>query len=316
MSRKLLGLIIGGLLLVVLVPALINWPEGDGGIDQKQQGRIIILYSVEEKSLIKVPLEQYLVGVVAAEMPAEFEEEALKAQAVAARTYVVRRIQSKNFGHPLLANVCDDPAHCQAWLSDKKLKEKWGNKFRLYIEKVQRAVSETRGQIIIYAGVPIDPVYHGSCGGIGTLPAEVVWGEAIPYLQTVRCNFDDKNNPKLTSEMQVSLVEFKLRIGKPKSNDTEMIKGIETATYLDGKHLAQMKVGGTTITGKQIREKLKLPSSVIKFKICSRQVIIRTEGKGHGVGLCQYGANGMAQRKISYKAILAHYYQGTNLVKM
>jgi stage II sporulation protein D len=174
---------------------------------------LVRLYLHQENKTKKVQLEEYLIGVVAAEMPAEFSLDALKAQAVAARTYAVKRMGTGGVANPLHpgADLCDDHRHGQAWLSREELKERWGTmRYYNYYYKVKTAVDETRGEVLIYQGQLIDPVYHASCGG-KTENSEDVWKFQVPYLRSVVCPYEA--DPQLVQSVSISLEQVDQALG-------------------------------------------------------------------------------------------------------
>ena len=157
----------------------------------QQQGPLVHL-QLRPGQVVALPLEEYLVGVVAAEMPAEFNPEALKAQAVAARTYTLLRLSTKNGNNQLPdADLSTDPENFQAWIPVSEMRRRWGVlSFGYYYGKIVAAVRDTAGMVVVYHGQLIDPVYCASCGGLGTENAADVWGNDVPYLKGVACNWD------------------------------------------------------------------------------------------------------------------------------
>lgn len=229
-------------------------------------------------------LEDYLVGVVAAEMPAGFAPAALQAQAMAARTYTLRH--SAPFGTPRhgTAAVCTDSTCCQAWADEATLRQRWGDAYPLYRQKIAAAVSATAGEILCYEGAPIDAVYCACCGG-RTAAAAAVWGRDVPYLQAVACPYC-RNAPGRSACRQLPLTEI------------AALLQVTAATPLT---LAQFD-------GVTLRRQLALASADVAWLICDDRVAFYTLGHGHRVGLCQYGADGMAAAGYDYRQILQYYY--------
>ncbi|GAB4266460.1 stage II sporulation protein D [Thermincola ferriacetica] len=309
-------------LAIVLIPAVINWPaakqDKERGLLNEYAGKplTVNVYISARKKTVAIPLEEYLIGVVAAEMPANFETEALKAQAVAARTYTIRRMLMVDPDlHPGTqgAKLCDRPTHCQAWFSSEELKKKWGMfKYPLYIYKIKKAVQETKGKVLVYNNQLADPVYHGSCGGAGTEKSGNVWKYDIPYLQAVKCQWDDLTKPGLINKTTVSVKEFAALLNLPGKVEA-IIPLLKNGIYSKNKRLISVKSGSEVISGNAFRTKLGLASSVFSWEIKGDKVTFTTKGKGHGVGMCQYGANGMAKAGKNYREILAYYYKGTEI---
>lgn len=334
MKRIMLTAAAGFILFILVLPALLVWnaplhpPAGLAAED----GHKIKMLDMATGKVTELPLETYLTGVLAAEMPAEFSEEALKAQALAARTYAARRMTAfgaaPNPHHPE-AEVCSNPVHCQAWMSPEEMKSRWGKvKYPYYYYKIRRAVTATRGQVLTYAGKLIDPVYHGSCGRHGTENAGEVWGREVPYLRGVECKWEE-DNPKNRTEIKLALTEV-LRLieakapkaGRPQAGGTGLLPAaakppaITVLSQTAAGRLKEVKVGDRVLSGSDFRSALGLSSTLVSWYIAGDTVYFKTQGKGHGVGLCQYGADGMAKAGKNYREILAHYYSGAVIKKL
>lgn len=277
----------------------------------------ITVYWEDDERLELMPLERYVEGVVAAEMPAAFPMEALKAQAVVARTYALRRMRL--FGgpgcslHPA-ADVCNDPGTGQAYADEAELQEKWGDDYPLYRSKVAQAVEETRGLILTYDGAPIDAVYHSTSGGM-TASAQEVWGQEVPYLSSVPSPYEERS-PRLEQTLSFTPAELveKLRLDRGVvAAITHQGAGLFNTTRTASGRLKELKVGDQAIDGQSVRQRLGLNSTMATFHYEGDQVVVKVRGFGHGVGMSQYGADGMARRGSSYQAILAHYYPGAQL---
>ena len=275
-------------------------------------------------------LETYLRGVVAAEMLPGFHIEALKAQAVAARTYAVKRMNA--FGgngcslHPG-ADICTDSQHGQAWSSNKSLLEKWGIAGYLRnMYKISQAVRATQGLVLTYQGKVIDAVYHSSSGGI-TASAVEVWGYAIPYLESVESRFGASPHVKEMKQFTLDNLEQRLSLEFIKYDTSRqdeegrimnVITGmkeelVSVLTRTPSGRVGLLKVGDLTMTGVEIRRLLGLRSTMFDVECFGDVVTFVTSGYGHGVGMSQYGANGMAEQGYAYHEILAHYYSGVQL---
>lgn len=284
----------------------------------KNEGTIVRLYRHATGEIESIPLEDYVTGVVAAEMPAEFPSEALKAQAVAARTYIYKRMVAGGIVNSCKegADTCDDPAHAQAWQSREEMKKRWGtvNYYRYYY-KVRMAVDDTAGEIITFNGKPIDPVFHASCGG-QTENSGDVWKYDVPYLQSVACPYDADPEPErqvifslsqLVKAVGVDLQAVAVSTGQ----SDEMFQVLErTAT---GRPKVLMVGGQSKIAATDLRSMLNLRSTNFTITSDGDKVTFNTRGYGHGVGMCQYGAKGLAEHNYDYKKILKHYYTGVEI---
>ena len=256
----------------------------------------------------KLPLEKYIVGVVAAEMPANFELEALKAQALAARTYIINQMLYGGNNNLNGADVTDTVKY-QVYTDDAELKKKWGPEYDKNRQKIIKAVLETEGMILAYDNQPILAQFFSTSNGY-TENSEDYWKNSYPYLKSVNSPWDRKS-PKFLGSKTISVAEFEQKLGV-KINNSQKIGTIEKRT--SGDRVATVNFGGKRLTGKQIREKLDLRSTDFEWKRKGNSIIITTKGLGHGVGMSQYGANGMAQEGSSYKQIVQHYYQGINII--
>lgn len=253
----------------------------------------------EDGSVEEMELEQYLVGVVLAEMPASFESEALKAQAVAARTYTWKAGQTG--GKHGDGSVCTQSSCCQAYLSPEAYLEKGGMEADL--EKVCQAVRDTAGECLYYEGELIEATYFSSSGG-RTEGAVAVWGTDYPYLRSV----ESPEVAETGSVVTMSSEELANRLGLESS---ELVFG-ET-TYTSGGGVATMVICGKTYSGTELRSLLGLRSTAFTVSVAGSVVTITTKGYGHRVGMSQYGADAMAVTGSTYREILAHYYPGTEI---
>jgi stage II sporulation protein D len=283
-----------------------------------QSSLVVSIYLSQQQKIARVPLEQYIAGVVAAEMPVNFELEALKAQAIAARTYIVRRIVSHDLsGMPLNgAEVTDTVAH-QAYLTDQQLIKNWGkDKFQSNMDKINQAVNETRGLIITFANQPINATYFSTSNGY-TENSEDYWGVYEPYLRSVSSPWDRKISPIYSSIVQIPVKLFlqKLGLANSKSTDNAIPVSLSTnSTQLSqGHRISSINIAGKSFTGKEIRERLALASSSFTWLKNGNTMEIKTLGSGHGVGMSQWGANGMAQEGKTAQAILQYYYKGIEI---
>ncbi|UQD53564.1 stage II sporulation protein D [Bacillus methanolicus] len=269
----------------------------------------VAVYRTAKKKIETLPLDQYLIGVVAAEMPADFQLEALKAQALAARTYIVRQLLNKEkIGLPEgKADVTDTEIH-QVYKNNEELKKLWGVDYKWKINKITEAVKETSGQILTYEGNPITPTFFSTSNGY-TENSEDYWSNSYPYLRSVASPWD-KNSPKFISQKIMSVGEFEARLGVKLVDRKNVGKIIERTA---GKRVGKVEINGKVLTGREIRDKLDLRSSDFSWVVKGNNIIITTKGFGHGVGMSQYGANGMASEGKNYKEIVKYYYKGVEI---
>lgn len=252
-------------------------------------------------------LESYLVGVVLAEMPASFELDALKAQAVVARTYTLRANQSG--GKHGDGSVCTDYACCQAHLDPQEYLNLGGTEDNL--NKIQSAVWDTRGEILTYEGALIEATYF-SCSGGSTEDAVAVWGTDYPYLQSVESP-GEEHAAHYTDTVSYTPDQFQSALGVNLSGNPGTWFG--DVTFTEGDGVDTMVIGGKAYRGTELRKKLGLRSTAFSVAV-GEHISITTRGFGHRVGMSQYGADAMAMAGKDYAQILAHYYQGTVLSSM
>ncbi|OPA75821.1 stage II sporulation protein D [Paenibacillus selenitireducens] len=283
---------------------------------------LVHVYLTGEQAVEKVTLEQYVRGVVAAEMPTEFEMEALKAQAIAARTFIVRRLAHHDTsGVPVKgAEVTDTVAH-QVYMSIDNLTNP-KNKEKL--ARVTQAVNETRGMILTYKGEPIEASFFSTSNGY-TENSEDYWTNRIPYLRSVASPWDESIAPHFMDTVSMPLTQFMnlLNISPPAIPASASVvkkqqvlanaaepRILSTTT---GHRIKLIRIRGKNYSGREIREKLGLRSSEFTWRIHKGQIDITTYGNGHGVGMSQWGANGMAKEGATAEAIVKHYYTGVSL---
>lgn len=239
-------------------------------------------------------LEDYVVGVVAGEMPVNFPHEALKAQAVAARTYAVRQLQSNpNMKYEDIA---------QAYVSVDKMKEMWGNNFDEYYAKIKNNVYQTAGEILEYNNEPILAAFCSTTNGY-TEECQNVWTQDLPYLKSVKSEGDELS-PYYSDSVTVTKKQFAGIFG---STDFAVME------KTDAGYVKSVNIGGKVYSGDRIRQIMGLRSTCFDIINEGENITFSTKGYGHGVGMSQYGACFMANNGADYKTILAHYYTGTNL---
>lgn len=311
--------------VTLIIPAVLVLPFADGKASGKLGENLpnapenteaasvdaaveVAVYRSTLGKIENVPLEDYLVGVVAAEMYVDFEEEALKAQALAARTYIVKKMLSKdNMGVPEGSQVTDTQLH-QVYHSDEQLRKNWGNKYDWKHQKILAAVRATGGQIITYNGEAIDASFFSTSNGY-TENSEDYWSNELPYLRSVSSPWD-KNTPKFTDQKVFTVGDFEAKLGVKVASGSTIGKITERTA---GKRVGKVNFDGKVLSGKEIREILDLQSSDFSWERKGNNIIITTKGFGHGVGMSQYGANGMAAEGKNYQEIVKHYYQGVEI---
>jgi stage II sporulation protein D len=275
----------------------------------------ISVYIKSEDKVEKMDMSQYLKETVAAEMPAEFETEALKAQAVAARTYLVNRINAGNEqakkDHKG-ADICTDSSHCKAWISENARRESWGaEKADEYWNKISNAVESTAGVLITYNNSPISAVFHSTSSGF-TENAKDVWGGDVPYLVSVESKGEDQS-PRYHSERTLTADEFK---STAESNleglnwDNGLIGDI---TRSDAGGIKTIVIGGVPVKGTKFRTMFELRSTNVNISEADGNILMQVTGYGHGVGMSQYGANYLASQGMNYIDILKTYYSGVEV---
>lgn len=252
-------------------------------------------------SVINLNMTDYLIGVVSSEMPASFNLEALKAQSVLARTYVLK---AKQTGKKLT-----DTVNTQSYIDIDQMKNKWGNSFNTYYNKIKKAVENTNGEYLSYNGNYIEALYHSTNNG-KTESSLDVFGNYYPYLISVSSEYD-KNASSYLRTINMPLDTISNKLGLSLNNDSV----ISILSYTDGSNIKEININGNNFSGKKVRELLGLRSADFDISISDNNANITTRGYGHGVGMSQYGANGMANAGYSYKDILSHYYPGTTLTK-
>lgn len=305
-NKILLGVV--AVLTVILIVVVINvketyfepLPVSDG-----ESPITIRLLDTSNNTISEINLEDYVVGVVAAEMPASFDMEALKAQAVAARTYAMYKKETRNLDYDLVIGVSD-----QAYQNNKQLLDKWGLSFFNYFLKVRDAVLTTKNEILTYEGEVINAFYFAMSNGY-TENSELVFQEDLPYLNSVPSTWEDEslNNYEVTSS--ISKEEFCTSLGI--TCEQIEIKDIERS---NANRVLNITINNQVFEGTTVRQKLGLRSTDFEIEIVDNNVQITTKGYGHGVGMSQYGANGMAKDGYTYEEILKYYYQNTEIKKI
>ncbi len=288
----------------------------------------IKVYDHKKKEVFEISLEEYIQGVVLAEMPGYFEMEALKAQSVAARTFTYKKMISANKEKEHEgADICTDSNHCQAYRAPDQVADSTpdanGNNAMTAEEKIKRvkkAVEDTAGIIAVYKGEPIEALYH-SCSGGMTENIENVWsGSPVPYLKAVISKGEEAAGTKYKNRETISKSEFisKLKSGYEEFDldGKDLFDCISEIKRSDSGRILSMKIGNISLSGKELRALLGLNSANISFSEENQNIIIITYGFGHGVGMSQYGAEARAKDGMKFEAILKYYYKGIDLIKI
>ena len=272
--------------------------------------------SFSEKGAVRtVTMAEYLPGVLAGEMPASFDSQALRAQAVAARTYVLYHLAEERAAHPG-ASVCSDPGCCQVWLDEQTLREKWGPDYDYYWDRICSAVEATDGQYLSYEDRPILACFHSSSAGY-TENSAAVWGASLPYLVSVSSPETEEDVPNFVSTVEVSPEEFRslAEAALPEAVFSDLpADWLGERTQDPSGRVSSIRIGGTSVAGTTVRNIFSLRSSNFRLEWTGHSFLFTVTGYGHGAGMSQYGANVMARNGSTYPEILAHYYPGTTLV--
>ena len=326
--RQIISLSWAMLFAIFLMPLWLVTPEGTAlpaaeaaptlPIDRvirtqsaRDKGRAVRLLQ-PDGTVVETDMEEYLWSVVAAEMPASFEEEALKAQACAARTYAVR-LQNGGGKHEN-AEVCTNSKCCQAYISPAEAAAKWGDNAEGYTAKITRAVSQTDGLGVLYAGEPIEALFFSSAPG-KTTDAVAVWGSSVDYLKSVESpEGDEVPNYRTTVTLSAGEVKSLLLAAYPgadlSGDPDRWFSDIRTG---ESGAVSSMIVGGVTLAGNQVRGALGLRSPAFTVACDGANFTFQVTGYGHGVGMSQYGANAMAKTGGTFREILTWYYTGTEV---
>ncbi|GAB3045050.1 stage II sporulation protein D [Virgibacillus ainsalahensis] len=319
---------LSSLMMILVLPTLIVIPFGESGEEKGESNVVENAAEVEEgpdpseqsaesdavdssfsvavmrntsDTVENVDLESYVAGVVASEMNANFEMEALKAQSLAARTYIVNHVlyQDKEGSF----DVTDTVQH-QVYKNEEELKEQWGSDFPEKMNKIKKAVAATEGEIITYNDAPISVAFFSTSNGY-TENSEDYWDNELPYLRSVESPWDEAS-PKFLDQETFSIgeVEKALEVDLPHETAVAM-----ELTRTESKRVRELGIGGNSFSGREVREKLGLRSSDFTIEQKNEHLIFTTKGYGHGIGMSQYGAEGMAKEGKNYQEIVNYYYQ-------
>ena len=281
----------------------------------KEYSTIKLLHS-KTGEIQEINLDEYLYGVVSSEMPASFEQEALKAQAVVARTYTIYTIIHSNNKHEG-ASICDDSKCCQAWITKEDRLSKWEESEReTNWDKIVSAVDSTKGKIITYKGEPIDAFFHSNSGGTTEIPINVWGGSGYEYLQSVTTAGEDSYT-QYSSEVEISKEELEQKV-KEKYSDFQINwqeeNAIQILEYTQSGRVKTLKVGNKNLSGVEARTIFGLKSTNFEFTINETTIKFNVKGYGHGVGMSQTGADAMAKQGSNFEEIIKHFYTGVEII--
>ena len=278
---------------------------------KKAVSKAFLIYDTAGDTVTEISADDYIFGVVAAEMPALYETEALKAQAVAAYTFACVK-KAENAGKSY--DLTSDPAVDQSFITREKAKEKWGDKADEYSAKIENAVKSVKDYVITCGGTPILAVYHAISSG-KTEDCKEVWGKDIPYLKPVSSE-GDKLAPSYLSSAEFTAEELKQRLSEDIDFTGDPAAWFSAEQRTDSGTLKTLKVCGKEVTGAKIRAALNLRSANFSVNYNSGKFVFTVRGYGHGVGMSQYGACCMAKQGSNFKEILTHYYSGCKVEKV
>ena len=298
-------------LTIILIPLFII------GLTNRNEILNKIKYGFYSNSTIKVkksktneiesvPIEEYVIGVVAGEVPASFDLEALKAQAVASRTYALEHKQRSKTNYDVMDNTQN-----QVYINYEDMKNKWKNNYDENLNKITNAVNSTKVEVLLYDNNLIDAMFFSTSNGY-TENSENVFSSKKPYLVSVPSPWDKQESPVFKTTSLISKKEFLFNLGLPDSNEIN-ISDVKTTNT---KRVISLNINGKKFKGSEIKSIFKLRSTSFSIEIKEDKVNFIVNGFGHGVGMSQYGANGMAKEGYDYKDILKHYYKNCEIKKI
>ena len=269
---------------------------------EAREAQVPLRLLLADGSTVEKEMDEYLLGVLAGEMPASFPEEALKAQAVASRSYAAHALSTRKHGeNTLCAQSC-----CQIYLTEEQCRDKWGADYDFYADKLRACIAATEGQLLLYGEEAAEACFHASSLGC-TESSEDIWGRAVPYLVSVSSPESSEAVPKLITEVRFTPEELSAALGGGKDG------GIGQYTRDAAGRVAAIELMGKRYSGGELRSLLGLSSTDFSVEYRDGVYIFTVNGYGHGVGMSQYGAKLMAEQGATYREILAHYYPGTEI---
>lgn len=283
--------------------------------DDDYGGNYISVMSSSTGKTEKIKLREYIIGSVAAEMPANYHTEALKAQAVASYTYAKKvSEQNEKYKESYLgeADITDSPDTHQGYIDEKRRREKWGDDFEEYEKKIEDAVDEVFGYFMTYNGETALAVYHSISAG-RTQSAKTLWGADIPYLISVESQ-GDKLSPDYMTAHEFSKNEFKKLAKKCDVNlDGDASEWVGEPTKAESGYVVSVRLGSTEVSASKFREEFGLKSCFFDIEYADEKFTVTCYGYGHGAGMSQYGADYMARQGSTWREILRHYYTGIEI---
>lgn len=325
MKKFLILTVLAAVCCLAVPPALIKNPSQSENTSQPntQSTQIatenatdetIAVFRTVSNETVDMTMFEYVCGSVAAEMPLAYHEEALKAQAVACYTNALRL--KNNSGSDSNGDISDDSKVHQGYIDKNERREKWGDDFDKYEQKLESAVKAVENEALYYNGELCVAAFYAISGGI-TEDAENIWGTAVPYLKSVKSE-GDKLSPHYSSTVSFDKDDFKkyaAELNPNAKNETDLKNAVKIKKTSDAGTVLSAQVYGKTFTGEEIRKAFSLRSPVFTVKCTDTAVTFEVSGYGHGVGLSQYGADYMARSSSTYKEILEHYYTGVEIKK-
>lgn len=330
---SLMGTIVFGILISVLISVLFYRGNGVASSSEYTKQELvksekdiyekvndispsIRVYNSNQNTIEEIDIETFLYGVLASEMSSDFSEEALKAQAVAARTYIIYKKDNKMTQGHSGAYTCTDSTHCQAYASYDELKNKKGEKWiKESYPKIKKAVDDTKGHILTYDNKAILPLYFSTSGGM-TENCEEVFASQYPYLKSVISPYEEQS-PKYYTEKKIKINEFVNLLKNNYQNICISTKDIKNQVMIldrtSAGYVSNIKIGNKQLTGRNLRSILGLNSTNFSIDFEDDYVVFKVKGYGHGVGMSQWGAEGMAKENYKYDEILFHYYTDTQI---
>ena len=291
--------------------------ENNANSTNDEKKKIKLLHS-QTGNIEELVLDEYLYGVVSSEMPANFEIEALKAQAVVARTYTIYQTMYNSSKHTD-ADICDNYACCQAWISKEERMAKWGqDEAEGNWNKIVEAVNSTTGKIVAYNGKPINAFFHANSGGVTESSLNIWGGIDYPYLKSVETAGESEysqysSQVKITKEELLNKMKEKYPDCEIDFSQTDCIKIQE---YTTSGRVKTIKIGNKEIAGTEARTILGLKSTNFSVVIEGEEIIFSVTGYGHGVGMSQTGADSMAKTGANYETIIKHFYTGVEIIEL
>ncbi|HUW63993.1 MAG TPA: SpoIID/LytB domain-containing protein [Spirochaetia bacterium] len=310
-GRKPFSRLVALLAGILVVAALVAYSVPKSQARITGAGTVVRLYRVETQKTVPLPLEEYLIGAVAAQMPANYPLEALRAQAVAARSLAgYRLVPQGSSAIPVGADLSDDPREGQPWLSTREMESRWGWAYPFYYLKVADAVWSTRGEIATYGTQPVDAVNFGDSGGHGTENASDVWGVDVPYLRRVAPVAGGRSPAASTFSFDLPTLDKLL--GTRLQADS-VVRILSKAA--SGRPLV-VQLGTDFLTAQYLANQLNLPSSYFNLQPDGDHLTITTTGSGNGVGMSRAGAALMAAHGTKWPDIIRHYYTGVEITRL